>query len=74
MKLKIGVLILFVSFIVGWGGAAVCGVLFINTGDEVWIKLAGILYATSWVLFSLSLVVGGKEAYSRFKQLFSKIK
>jgi hypothetical protein len=74
MKLKIGVLILFISFIVGWGGAAVCGALFVNTGDESWIKLAGILYAASWVLFSISIVVGGKEAYSRFKQIFSKKK
>jgi len=74
VKLKIGISILFVSFAVGWGGAAVCSALYINTGNSAWLKVAGALYVLSWVLFSISFLVGGKEGYKRFKQIFSKNK
>ena len=74
LKLKIGILILFVSFAVGWGGAAICSALYLNSGNEVWLKAAGALYIFSWILFLISFLIGGREAYNRFKKIFKKNK
>ena len=71
-RLKVGVAILFFSFAIGWGGAAVCSALYLNTGNVYWVKTAGILYALSWVLFLIAFLISGRAAYQRFKSIFSK--
>ena len=73
-RLKIGISILFLSFFVGWGGVAACSAIYLRSNNTIWLKLAGFLYIFSWALVLLSLIVGGKEAYSQFKSIINRVK
>ena len=60
-KFKIGIIFLFSSFVLGYGGFSFFIMLYIATNKLIWNWVTSILYIFSYVLIAIGLFLSGKE-------------
>lgn len=69
----IGVGLLVVNTLVGWGGAAVCSFLALKTKRRRFYCLLGsIIYGISWLMLVVGGFMAGSEGYVLVKDIFLK--
>lgn len=70
LKIKLGLFLIFFSFVVGWGGPFVAGILAISFQSAKIILLYGaILYFSSWGIWAIGMYLTGKANYE-YAQFF----
>ncbi|MDP7037216.1 MAG: hypothetical protein QF453_04720 [Candidatus Marinimicrobia bacterium] len=70
--LKTGIMLFLCSFIIGYGGLAITGFMYLKTGFDFWLWSGLGLYGFSWVLFGLGYIFAGKEGLTWLKLKFKK--
>lgn len=64
VRLVVGLVILALSFILGWPLIAACGVAAVWLGNPYVILIGGpAIYGFSWLLWAVSMVLTGHESY-----------
>ena len=63
-----GLLMVALNVPVGWGGAALCAFMGAHGGSRVWYVAAGVVYALSWGMLGLGLLLAGPPVVSRFRR------
>ena len=60
-NLQMGVFMLLISYIVGYGGLGVLVLLYLWANNKYWVWMGAGIYGFSWILFGLGLFISGKE-------------
>ena len=61
LEVIIGIILILINVPFGWGGALICGYYGQKTGKKVFYLLSVIVYALSWVMLSLGVLLCGKK-------------
>ena len=61
LEVIIGIILILINVPFGWGGALICGYYGQKTGKKVFYLLSVIVYALSWVMLSLGVLLCGKR-------------
>ncbi|OGP53341.1 MAG: hypothetical protein A2Y65_05480 [Deltaproteobacteria bacterium RBG_13_52_11] len=72
-KFKTGVILLIVSQLLGWGGMAFFGSLVLTTNKPVMYLFGVGLYAISWGMLGLCLLLADKEGIPPLCDLLKKL-
>lgn len=74
-KFWTGIILLTTNQLIGWGGVVFCGLMAAKTGKKsFWITTGVVIYAISWAMVPLGVVLAGPEGVTMVKQLFAKSK
>ena len=68
MRGRIGLILLALNVPVGWGGAAVCGILATAYKSNVWGIAAIAIYVLSWIMLGLGFLLVGKNLIDIMKR------
>ena len=68
-----GLCLIFGNTLVGYGGGAIAGAVYLHTGNILWLKLAGALYAFSWVMVGVGFLLAGPQGVRSAKALWRKL-
>ncbi len=75
LKFWIGIVLLTTNQVFGWGGMAICAALALKTGEKkFWITAGMVIYAISWAMAGLGVVLAGPEGVKLIKDFIAKIK
>jgi hypothetical protein len=72
IKFKTVIILLIVSQLLGWGGMAFFGSLALKTSKPVIYLFGAGLYAISWGMLALCLLLAGKEGILQVHDLLKK--
>ena len=61
LEVIIGIILILINVPFGWGGALICGYYGQKTGKKIFYLLSVIVYALSWVMLSLGVLLCGKR-------------
>ncbi len=65
LRLAIGLLVLALSFLLGWPAVAACGALALYFGEPLVVVVGGPgIYGFSWLLWAVAMYLLGKESYN----------
>lgn len=70
LKFTIGMILLLTNQFVGWGAIIFSVYLFKKTKNKIYTVLGTVVYALSWGMFGLGLVLAGPEGKRIVEQLF----
>ena len=68
---QLGVLMIFFSFILGYGGVAIVTLLYTITQNNFWAFIGPILYTISWIILGFGILLAGKQGVQQAKKMFS---
>ena len=61
IEVIIGIILIAINVPFGWGGALICGYYGQKTGKNFFYVLSAIVYAISWVMLSVGVLLCGKQ-------------
>ena len=61
IELIIGIILIAINVPFGWGGALICGYYGQKTGKKFFYVLSAVVYALSWVMLSVGVLLCGKQ-------------
>lgn len=61
IEVIIGIILIAINVPFGWGGALICGYYGQKTGKKFFYVLSAIVYAISWVMLSIGILLCGKQ-------------
>ena len=64
----IGLILVAVNVPFGWGGAAICAYFGIRSHSPAWGIASAVIYALSWGMLLLGIVLAGKDTVRTFQQ------
>ena len=70
---KTGFLFFISSFIIGYGGAAIFGAVYIWTENKFWLWTGSGVYGFSWLLFGIGFGLTGKKGLKYFTRKNNEI-
>ncbi len=65
LEVIIGIVLILINVPFGWGGALVCGYYGQKTGKKFFYVLSVLVYALSWVVLSVGILLCGKP-YAKY--------
>ena len=65
LELIIGIILIAINVPFGWGGALICGYYGQKTGKKFFYVLSVMVYALSWVMLSVGILLCGKQ-YAKY--------
>lgn len=65
LEVIIGIILIVINVPFGWGGALVCGYYGQKTGKKFFYVMSAVVYALSWVMLALGVVLCGKP-YAKY--------
>lgn len=70
----VGVALILVNNVVGYGGLAACGVVAARTKEPRWLGVGAVCYAVSWVMVGIGGMLAGPEGFRMTKLLWLRAK
>lgn len=65
LEIIIGIILIILNVPFGWGGALICGYYGQKTGKKFFYVMSVIIYALSWVMLSVGVLLCGKP-YAKY--------
>ena len=73
IRFRAGVCLIILNMPMGLGGAAFAGAMAVRTGHKAfWAGIGVTIYALSWVMLGLGLILSGKQGVQYAKELKKK--
>ena len=63
-----GLVLLEINVPFGWGGAAICEAMAVRSGDHRWAVAGVAVYALSWGMVGLGLLMAGRQVQGNLKR------
>ena len=69
---KLGIVLIISSFLIGYGGGSLLALIYFYTKQSIWIAASTSIYIISWCIFSIGILLSGKDSLAVIKQKYFK--
>ncbi len=70
-RIRIGIILIILSFVIGWGGSAAAGFLALYFQSEIFLIFIPVCYFSSWGIWFVGMYLTGKASYDHAKYHFA---